>query len=106
MALTYTYTDAALRRHVTEDVETRATEDIARMAGAKVFSAEWLEVLITTQAYIITCREDQEREGDIFELKLKTYTDKLRTDYPRAVLDADATADVPSRAYTFKVRRA
>lgn len=84
MALTYTYYDAYLKSHVTEERESRASSYVS---GIAVFTAEWSERLTILQAYIITCLECQAQPDDLFAQKLKNY----RAEYD-SVLDQARSA--------------
>jgi hypothetical protein len=107
MALTYVYPDAYLDTYCTEEVEARAIEEVALMAGDRTLSAEWEERLVILQAYILAALENQAKPDDLFAAKLKNYRDELAVQLPRALAAADATADVEdSSVYAIAVSRA
>jgi hypothetical protein len=90
MATTYTYPDAYLSRFCTEDVETRATADVALLG---TFPAEWAERLVIVQAYIIACLENQADAEDLFTAKLKSYRQHFDVLLPQAKAAEAAAAD-------------
>jgi hypothetical protein len=107
MALTYTYPDAYLAKFCTEEREDRALADVVLMEGDKTFSADWIGRLTVVQCYILACLEHQAGQPeDLFTAKLKSYREELKMMLPRAIADADATADVISTVGTFPVERA
>lgn len=89
---TYAYPDAYLTDFITEDVETRAGADVVLMAGARTFSATYIERLTILQAYIIACIENQAEKDDLFHVKLRIYRDQLAVELGLAITDADATS--------------
>ena len=83
MALVYTYYDAYLKAHVTDERETRATAEVAEYG---TFAAEWVARLVPLRTYVITCLECQAQPDDLFASKLKNY----RTEFDSVLLQARA----------------
>jgi hypothetical protein len=107
MALTYAYPDAYLDTYCTEEVEGRAIEEVALLAGDRTLSAEWEERLVILQAYILAALENQAKPDDLFAAKLKNYRDEMAVQLPRALAAADETADADvSSVYSIAVSRA
>ena len=90
---TYAYTDAYLAKFCTDDREARAIDDVAVLAGADTFSADWTERLVVVQTYILACLENQADAEDLFTAKLKSYRQQLEVLLPQARYDAAQTAD-------------
>lgn len=103
---TYAYPDAYLDSFCTTEREARAIEDVTLLASGRTLSADWTERLVILQTYILSCLEHQGDPEDLFTAKLKTYREELAIQLPRALADADETADVVSAPYTFPVVRA
>lgn len=73
---TYTYYDAFLKLHITDDRETRAAADVATHGD---FAPEWIAKLVVIRAYIITCMECHAQADDLFAQKLKVYRNEWDT---------------------------
>lgn len=104
MALTLTYTDAYLARHITQSIETRAFADVDELG---TFPSDWRGKLAVVRAYILTCLEKGAQAGDTFEMKLGQYRkefDFTLAQAKRAQAAADTTVNVP--LFTLPIERA
>lgn len=89
MPLAYPYSDAYLAPLITQDRETRATDEVAMLG---TFPAAWTQRLVILRAYIITCLESQKSPDDTFAAKLSAYRKEYDSAVP-AARAAQATAD-------------
>jgi hypothetical protein len=103
---TYAYPDAYLANFCTTEREARAIDAVEILAAGRTLSADWEERIVILQTYILACLEHQGDPEDLFTAKLKSYREEMAIQLPRALADADATADVVSAPYTFPVVRA
>jgi hypothetical protein len=105
MALTYTYTDQYLTRHVTEAIEARALADVAEL-GDMPTGTDYAEKLTIIRAYIIVCLESQAEADDLYVTKLKSYRSeydsllkKARAAQTAASVEAAATSGTSSAGF-------
>lgn len=72
----YEYTDEYLASGgvINDEMEQRAIKDIEQYGFTNTFYIEKLTILRT---YIICCLENQTRENDLYEIKLKHYKDEF-----------------------------
>lgn len=93
MALTLTYHDSYLTPLLTEDRETRALEDVDRIA---TFPTEWRDKLGVLRAYVLTCLESNASGEDVFSVKLKQYQKEFDATLALARAAINVTALAPA----------
>lgn len=64
------YSDKFLVGLITEEIELRASEDVASFGA---FDADWNERMVVVRAYLIACMENVKAQDDIFNTKFKLY---------------------------------
>jgi len=95
MSTNYDYPDAYLNRFVTDDVEERATADIALLG---TFNDDWTQRLVILRAYILACLENQADAEDLFTAKLANYRKEMTSATAQA--QAQAAADAAETDHT------
>lgn len=103
MAIAYTYFDAYLKAHVTEERENRAFAEVAEYG---TFATEWAERLTILRAYVITCLECQAQPDDLFAQKLKNYRAEFDSVIAQAKADTDDAEGNPLPTLTVSLERA
>jgi hypothetical protein len=81
MALQYTYTDSFLKNRITEEIETRAIDDVATSGE---YSSTWTERLVIIRAYILASLEHLAKPDDAYAAKIQFY----RKEYDSCLINA------------------
>lgn len=102
---TLTYQDAYLAPLVTPEREARA---LAEVDDIYPFSASWRARLAVIRAYIIAASESQRTPDDLFDAKIKRYTDEWRMTLPlaRSASDAESGATGAGSLISISMERA
>ena len=79
--MTIEYDDPYLLKHMSYEVEQRATSDVALLG---TFTDAWTAELVKLQAYINVCRANTTNPEDTYYHKLKDYEAKFRGQLARA----------------------
>ena len=87
-----TYTDSYLKNRMSEDLETRAMEDVAQLG---TFPDPWPGKLAVIRAYILCCLENVASDEDTFSVKLKQYQGEWKTMLQQAQIAAGRLGATP-----------
>jgi hypothetical protein len=89
----YTYTDAYLKGRITEDIESRAIEEVDAIRLFPETPVDWRGKLIVLRAYILACLEQSAAADDVFAAKLKAYKLEWESTLAQATTAANAVKD-------------
>ena len=97
------YTDNYLKALVSDDIETRAMDDVSVLGQ---FSDQWFERLAVLRAYIIACNENVKSDGDIFMSKADLYSKEFNSTLSRAKAAMAATSGKSPMVLSISIERA
>lgn len=78
--MTFEYFDEYLQ--ITENQEKRAIKEVQKL---KITDEFYFEKLVILKTSIICCVENQTRQGDLYEIKLKFYRDEFEKEIIKAL---------------------
>jgi hypothetical protein len=103
----FTYKDKFLAPLVTDDVESRAADDVAVLGS---FPETWRERLTVLKSYLVACLDNGKAPGDIFATKYDLYRKEFASTLDRArIAAAQASTDPEAKksgVLTFTIERA
>lgn len=98
----FAYTDSYLKNRMTDDLESRAIDDVAQLG---TFPDPWQDKLAVIRAYILCCLENVASDEDTFSVKLKQYQGEWKAMLQQAQIAAGRLGATPSTFISIPLER-